>query len=51
MQRRIQEILVEGADESPPQTKNFFDRTLSFASFSAFSIEEHWFRAKGFNQD
>ena len=31
--------------------KIFLTHTLSYVSFSAFSEEEHWFRAKGFHHD
>jgi hypothetical protein len=39
-------IVGGGADESPPQAKHFFDPNTLLLSFSAFSEEEHWFRAK-----
>jgi hypothetical protein len=44
-------IVDGGADESPPQVKNFLIDTLSYMSFIAFSEEEHWLHAKGFYRD
>ena len=50
-QGRIQELLVGGADESPPQAKIFFYPYSVVRELQRFSEEKYWFCGREFHHE